>query len=210
MVVFIHVANVLYLGSYLVKDILWLRVLTVLGGLVLLTYYLLQPVPLWVAAGWNVLFLSINAWQIRALILSRRPVVLDPREARLYQLAFRGLTQREFKRLLGVGRWEDVGAGAAIARTGEELDRVMVLASGRARVEVKHAPVAELAPGCFVGEMSFLTGEKPNADVVATEPTVLLSWPKQRLRAALDQSLELRAAFQMVLGEDLVAKLRPA
>ena len=34
----VHVANVLYLSSYLVRDILWLRLLTIFAGLSLLPF----------------------------------------------------------------------------------------------------------------------------------------------------------------------------
>jgi hypothetical protein len=93
MVVLIRIANVLYVISYLVKEILWLRLLTVVAGGVLIAYYALLPVPLWAAIVWNVVFLAINLRQIRALLLERRPVRLSPDELRLYQLAFRRLTQ---------------------------------------------------------------------------------------------------------------------
>lgn len=210
MVVLIHVANVFYVLSYLVKDILWLRLLTVLGGGVLLAYYVAMPTPLWAAIGWNVLFLSINFWQIRVLLLERRPVVFTPDELRLHQLSFRALTPREFKKLLELARWDDVAAGAELVHHGERLDRVMVIASGRARVNVGGATVKELGPGRFVGEMSFLTGTSPNADVVAIDLVRTASWKQTELRAALRESADLRAAVQMVIGEDLVAKLRPA
>jgi CRP-like cAMP-binding protein len=210
MVVFIHIANVLYVGSYLVKDILWLRALTILGGGVLLAYYALMPTPLWAAMAWNVLFLTINAAQIRALLLERRPVRFEPREMRLYQLAFRSLTPREFAKLCALARWEDVATGACIVRRGEALDRLMVVASGKARVEVDGSPVVELRAGRFVGEMSFLTGERPSADVVAADPACIVSWPQGELRALLGKHTDLRAAVQAVIGEDLVAKLRPA
>jgi hypothetical protein len=47
MIILIHVASVLYVFSYLVKDITWLRVLTVVAGLTLLWYCLRVPMPLW-------------------------------------------------------------------------------------------------------------------------------------------------------------------
>jgi hypothetical protein len=209
MTVLIHVANVMYVGSYLVKDILWLRFLTVVGGLVLLAYYVLLPIPLWAAVCWNVLFLAINVWQIRVLLLERRPVRLAPRESRLYQLAFRSLTLREFAKLLAIARWEDFDAGARIVERDAPLDRIMVIATGRACVELGGAALAELRPGCFAGEMSFLSGGTPNADVVALEPTTVVSWPNRKLRAVLDANVALRAGVQMVIGEDLVAKLKP-
>ena len=207
MIVLIHVANVLYLFSYLVKDILWLRLLTVVAGSVLLAYYVLLPVPLWAAIGWNVVFLAINLRQIHVLLLERRPVRLTPDELRLHQLAFRSLSQREFAKLLRLAHWENVVADQRFVSKGQPLDRIMVIADGRACVQIAGAPGVELRPGCFVGEMSFLTGQTPNADVVATEPTRLVTWPQSELRTFLGRDAELRAIVQMAIGEDLVAKL---
>jgi hypothetical protein len=210
MTILIHVSNVLYLLSYLVKDILWLRLLTVIAGLVLLAYFVLQPTPLWVAVGWNTLFFFINIWQIHLLLLERRPVHLKVDEQRLYQLAFRTLTLREFAKVLALGTWQDVATGTRLVKRGEDLSTVMVLASGCVRVEVDGKRIRELPAGCFVGEMSFFTGTRPNADVVAIEPLRLLSFPRDTLRALLSKNIELRAAVQSAIGEDLIAKLRPA
>lgn len=207
MVVLIHVANVLYVLSYLVKDILWLRLLTVVAGSVLLAYYVLLPVPLWAAIGWNIIFLAINLRQIHVLLLERRPVRLSPEELRLQQLAFRSLTQREFAKLLRIAQWEDVPPERRFVTKGQPLDRIMVIADGRARVEIAGASAVELRPGCFVGEMSFLTGQTPNADVVAADKTRLVTWPQSELRKFLGSDAELRAIVQMAIGEDLVAKL---
>ncbi len=207
MVVLIHVANVLYVFSYLVKDILWLRLLTVVAGSVLLAYYALLPSPLWAAIGWNIIFLAINLRQIHVLLLERRPVRLSPEELRLHQLAFRSLTQREFAKLLRIAHWEDVAVDQRFVTKGQALDRIMVIAEGRARVEIAGAPAVELRPGCFVGEMSYLTGQTPNADVVAAEKTRLASWPQTELKAYLGRDAELRAIVQTAIGEDLIAKL---
>jgi hypothetical protein len=210
MVVFIHVANAIYLCSYLVKDILWLRVLTLVAGLVLLGYYAWMPMPVWAAIGWNIAFSAVNLWQIQLLLRERRPVTLRPDELRLYQLAFRRLTEREFAKLLAIGQWREVGAGERLVRRGEALHRLIVLVSGRVRVEADGKTLAELRAGCLVGEMSFVTGGAPQADVVAMEPTRTVSWQDEVLRKLLDTSVELRAAVQQVIGEDLIAKLQPA
>lgn len=60
----VSVANVFYLMSYSVRDILWLRILTVVGGTLLLPYYYLQTEPLWAPFGWNLVFLAINVFWI--------------------------------------------------------------------------------------------------------------------------------------------------
>jgi CRP-like cAMP-binding protein len=137
-------------------------------------------------------------------------VRLRPDELRLYQLAFRRLTEREFAELLAVGDWREVPAGERLVHCGEALDQLIVLASGRVRVEAHGKTLADLRAGSLVGEMSYVTGQAPNADVVAIEPTRTLSWRDEVLRRVLGTNAKLRAAMQQVIGEDLVAKLRPA
>lgn len=203
----LHVANVLYLLSYLVKDILWLRLLTVVAGLLLMTWAFLQPEPLWASLAWNALFLVINVYQSWVLILERRPVKLSERDMKLYQLVFRALTPREFLKLLALGRWQDATAEARLVERGQALDRLMVLASGRAAVRVGDRSI-ELHEGRFIGEMSFITGEAPSADVFALEGVRYVSWAKADLTKFLAQHPALRAAWQAVLGADLVSKLR--
>lgn len=205
----LHVANVLYLLSYLVKDILWLRLLTVVAGILLMTWAFLQPTPLWSSIAWNALFLVINVYQSFLLILERRPVKLSEREMRLYQLVFRTLTPREFVKLLALGRWQDAAAEARLVQRGQSLDRLLVLASGRAAVRLGERSV-ELQEGRFIGEMSFITGDAPAADVFAVNDVKYVSWPKAELTRFLAEHPPLRAAWQAVLGADLVSKLKAA
>jgi len=210
MIVFIHIANAIYLGSYLVKDILWLRVLTVTAGLVILGYYAWMPMPIWAGVFWNILFVAINIRQIELLLLERRPVTLRPEELLLYKQTFRPLTEREFAKLLAIGQWREVRAGERLVQHGEALHQLIVLASGRVRVEIDGRPTGELRAGCLVGEMSFLTGKAPSADVVAAEPTRTMTWQDDVLRKLLDTNAELRAGVQQVIGVDLSAKLLAA
>src|SRR5262249_18484588 len=153
--------------SYLVKDILWLRVLTVVAGVPLLVFYFLQATPLWAAIGWNVLFLVINVYQVYLLVLERRPVTLLEHEQRLYQLVFRSLTPGEFIKLLRLARWEEAACDERIVERGRALERMMLIFSGKTAVQVDGRTVVHLKDGQFIGEMSFITGEAPTADVVA-------------------------------------------
>lgn len=54
----IHLANVVYLVSYSVKNLQVLRWLTIVGIVLLIPYYLTYG--LWAAAIWNGVFLAIN------------------------------------------------------------------------------------------------------------------------------------------------------
>ncbi len=206
----IHLANVLLLLSFLVRDILWLRLLNVLAGVAFIVYFAIGAQPAWAPVGWNTLFLTINLVQIWRLYLERRPVRLSADELSLYQLAFRGITPREFACLLAIGEWGQAGAAERLVAQGERLDRLLVLYSGATEVVVGGARVAALRPGQLVGEMAFLTGAATSAAVVTTEPTRYLALPTGALRALFKRRPELRAGMQMLIGSDLVAKLRGA
>jgi CRP-like cAMP-binding protein len=168
-----------------------------------------MPRPIWAGVAWNILFVAINMRQIQLLLLERRPVKLRPDERLLYKQTFRRLTEREFAKLLAIGQWSEVGPGERIVQRGEALHELIVLASGRVRVEVDGKSTRELRAGCLVGEMSFPTGKAPNADVVAMERTRTVTWQDDVLRKLLETNADLRAGVQEVIGEDLSAKLQP-
>jgi CRP-like cAMP-binding protein len=206
----IHLANVLFLFSYLVRDILWLRVLSVIAGFCLIPYFYFQAQPVWAPIAWNAVFTALNLYQIARLLAERRPVRFSDEEQRLYQLVFRSLTPREFARLLALADWRDAAAAECLVEQGRALDRMLVLCSGSATVKIDDQAVAELAPGRLIGEMSFLTGEKTSASVWSRGPARYVAWPSAELKRFLADNAELRAALQLVIGADLATKLRAA
>ena len=78
--ILIHSANVLYLVSYVMRNILWLRMFTVVGASCLMAYLYFRPDPLITAVCWNVVFVLLNLYWIVRLILERRPVRLSEDE----------------------------------------------------------------------------------------------------------------------------------
>ena len=204
----IHIANVLYVLSYSVRDILWLRLLTVVALVALIPYYYTRSPPLYEAIYWNLLFLVINVFQLWRLLLERRPVVLTPEQRQLHRLAFASLRPRAFLKLLSLGQWETVAGGQELVRAGEPLERLSVISEGNARVEVDGRPVTDLCEGQFVGELSYVTGQPPRARVVATTSCRCVHWRHAPLRKFLDRVAEVRTALQDIIGADLARKLR--
>ena len=204
----VHAANVLYLFSYLVKDILWLRVLTVVAAGSLLPYFYFRAEPMMAPIYWNAFFIAINIYHIQRLLFERRPVRLALEEQELYQQRFRPLTPREFVKLVGAGRWTRYGSGEELVAERSEPDRVLVIASGRAVVSRAGREVAALGPGSFVGEMSFITGEPASASVAAAEPLRVVEWSAASLRRVLDKNPSVQSAMQLIFGTDLAGKLR--
>lgn len=202
---FIHTANVLFLLSYLVRDILWLRLLTIVAIVTLIPYYaandLVPPII------WNTAFAGINVFQVYRLLLERRPVKLTLEQQRLYRLGFERLGPRDFLRLVELGSWQRHDDADVLVKHGEQLQRLTVIAEGEARVVVDGETVSTLGAGQFVGEMSFVTGEPACARVVAGDCRCV-HWPRDGLRKLLGERPEVRAALQDVIGTDLASKLR--
>ncbi len=207
---FLHAANVLYLFSYLVRDILWLRILTVVAASCLLPFFYFRPDPLMGAIYWNLVFTSLNLYWIVRLMLERRPVHLTGNDLRLYQLVFRCLTPREMLHLLRLGTWEHAAPGACFISQGEPLHRLMVICAGRADVVQNGRTVDTLADGQFIGGIPFISDEAAPANVVAVEDTWYMSWPKEVLKNFLTAHPELNHALQLTLGFDLSKRLMAA
>ena len=198
----IHTGNVLYLLAFLVRGILWLRILAVAATCFFLPYYYLQPSPLMTPIYWSLAFASLNIYWIVRLLLERRPIKLNEEERRLCELVFRTMTAREMMKILRLGTWRTAEVGECLVDRGDILDELIVIHSGIACVEVDGKYVTELQPGQFIGGISFITDETAPANVVAIEPTRYFVWSKLRLKSFLNKNAELHAALQTTLAID--------
>lgn len=90
-----HLANVVYLVSYLGRDMLWLRVLTCMGLALGIVFFTCQPTPLYGPTAWHLVFLLINAYQIRGLVLERRRLALSKKQQRVGEAAFHEMSREE-------------------------------------------------------------------------------------------------------------------
>jgi CRP-like cAMP-binding protein len=207
-VILYHLSNALYLVSYTVRDILWLRLITVIAGATLLASMLVKPQPPFPAVAWNLVFLGINLVRIHLLLRERRPIPLTADQQHLAKLVFPSLRPRELVRLLAVGTLVDHPPGATLVRRGQPLDRLFVVVRGTVRVELPGKPAVEIGDGAFVGELCYLTGKPAAADVVAASALRVVDWPTAALRTFLHDEPDLHATIQQVLGRDLAAKLR--
>ncbi|MFB6347179.1 MAG: Crp/Fnr family transcriptional regulator, partial [bacterium] len=176
----------------------------------LFPYFYFQPQPLYEPIAWNGLFALINGVQIYFLYLERRPVQLDDDEEKLYLMAFRCLTRREFKKLLSVGDWWTLPENKVLIEQGEEPDQVVILMEGEVCTYVDDRKVARVRPGQFLGEMGFFTGEKTEADVWTDTDVKMYCWDMDRLTDFLDENPGIKNALQTTLGKDLAAKLQAA
>ncbi len=211
--VLISVANVIYLLSYSVRDILWLRILTVVGATLLLPYYYLQPEPLWAAIAWNLVFIAINIVWIAKLTMDRRPVAFSDDERRLYESALRNMPERDASRLFGRAEWRTVPAGETLQTQGRTVESLALIADGSVRVMLDGELVDTLGTGRFLGAAAYLNR---NADAAApvtittTAPTRMAVWSMRELQAQLTKDTDLEVAMEASLGLELSRFLQTA
>lgn len=209
-----HVASILTMLAYLVKDILWLRFLTIFACIAGICFnYFVPASPLWAVIYWNVVFIAINAVQIGIIVKERSGVHFTPEEKELYETLFKSFAPFEFMKLLRIGRWCKADKGQVLAIESEPLENVMLIYNGLVSVESRGRNIAQLKDGSFIGEISFISGGTATANVKAIEPTRYLSWPKRDINSLLNRNPSMRFAMQSVLSTDLSKKLvvrRPA
>jgi hypothetical protein len=194
--------------SFLVKDILWLRVLSVAASVASIAYnYLAPAAPLWLVINWNIFFLCINLAQIFLIFRERRSVEFSEEEKEIYETIFYNFAPFEFMKLLRIGEWKNAEAGAILTTQGEEVDFVMLIYNGLAEVEIDGAKVAELKDGNLVGEMSYFRGGRATATVRVLQPTRYLSWKKAKMDALSSRNPSMQATLRAVLSIDLANKL---
>jgi hypothetical protein len=204
----VHAGYILTATAFLLRDILWLRLLAIAANLCVgLAAYFAGMDPHWVVVAWAAAFVAINLGHSSWLIYERYLQRLSDEEQRLYDCCFQALDPVSVRKLLRRGEWIDFAAQDCLAHQGIHLDRLLLVSSGEAAVLLGGRSVARLAPGKFVGEISFLSGDLTTAMVVATEPTRCLAWNKERLERLLAREPELLNVFHAAVGKDLAAKI---
>ena len=71
MEILVYAANILYLVSYVVRGVLYFRVLTIVAACCLVTYFYSQAEPLMTVVYWNLFFIALNVLQLARTLLER-------------------------------------------------------------------------------------------------------------------------------------------
>ncbi len=211
--VLVNVANVVYLASYSVRDILWLRCLTIVGGTLLLPYYYWQVHPLWAAIGWNLVFISINIFWVVKLLIERRPVQFSEEERRLHRDALPHVSDKDARRLFDKGTWTTAPAGTSLLTQGRPVGYLSLLSTGEVSVLHDGTRVDTLGGGRFLGATSYLRqgmGFVAPVAVDTTETTRLISWSFEDLAKLVSGNTDFKADLEAEIGLELSRYLQAA
>jgi hypothetical protein len=194
--------------AYLVKDIIWLRTLTIVSAATWLIYIFSGAHITWLAAFWNAAFILVNVGRICFELRERLSIKLTPEERDIYATTFPSLSPVEFAKLVAKGKWLTLEKGTLITEQGKRVENVMLVYRGTAAVHVNGSLARQVDPPEFIGEVSFLTRDTASATVTAGEPMRVLAWPHHELQKFLNKHLAVRIAFRAIMSTDLAKKLK--
>ena len=203
-----HLAFGLIAFSFLVKDILYLRFLSILASLFSVFYNFYIPVePMWLPIGWNFVFVALNLYHIAVIIYEKRPVQMSPKHKELYETMFNDMTPVEFLKITKIADWTHFKSGEIITQQTHKVPDLNLIYNGTVDVAVDGKKVAELKDGQFVGEMSFLTEKQATATCVVKHDSELLVWPQKEFKELLKRNPSLYFTIQGLLSAQVSSAL---
>ena len=208
--IMLNCAYLIWLVAFVSKKIVWLRILTIMGNVVVLPYYLFYfEETLWNPIFWVGIYTSINLIMLFLIYLENRPIRLGDLEQKIYDRTFKSLKPKEFKHLIDHGSLDELQPEIGLVTRDTHLEKLMLVVEGQAEVVLKNGDEVDIPAGGFIGEQSFITGENTSADVsTGREAATILSWNSDSLRKYLETKPHLKETLELILTSDVIHKLR--
>ncbi|MCE2517091.1 MAG: hypothetical protein J4F41_04500, partial [Alphaproteobacteria bacterium] len=165
--VLVHFGALIFLFAFMVRDQLLLRGLIVIGTVLYVIYYFVQPEVLWAPLAWNLSFILINIVIMGMIYFERARFAMTPDEARLYE-CFTALNPGEFRKLMKIGEWLQLdGEEMLITAEGEVPEHLYYVLDGEAKITRGNRRFSA-GPRVIIGELAFLMKKPASADVHLT------------------------------------------
>ena len=196
----LHLANVLILCSFLVKDILFLRLLSISAGVFFCLYFwkedMIDPIV------WNVLFSMVNIFQVGRLWFQRRKLPLSPEEQFLRDHFFPNLHAKEIKSLFQCCQPNQISEGEAVVHA----SGLAVILEGNVDLHKQKQDIL-LRPGQFIGVSNYLTKQESEQRGRARTDVEYLRWTSEDLQGWTSGSADRHNLLLSALSKDLISKM---
>lgn len=192
--IFIHIANVMFLVSYLLKDIFLLRFVNLFAGFSLLIFFVFgEGGPQSASIMWNIVFSAVNIVQLFRLYHERKPVILSTSEKEIYNNSFKDFSAKQFLTLLSAAKKLTLEKGACLLNSLQTTDAIFL--------PLKSDIVDEKANVCaseqsFIGAVNYITKTQPSKSLFLAESTDILRWDRGELESLLNKDAVLKSIWQ--------------
>ena len=203
-----HLAFGLIALSFLVKDIFWLRLMSITASCFSIFYnYFIPAEPMIIAIFWNGVFIAVNLYHIGIILYEKRQVKMDDKNEELYQTLFKEMTPVEYLKISRAAQWITLQPNKRIITQGMPVPDLYLIYNGTVDVLVDNKRITDLRDGEFVGEMSFLTEKTATATCKVKYETQCLVWKQREFKELLKRNPSLYFTIQSVLSAQVSDKL---
>ena len=203
---FIYMASGLFtFAAYMVTNMLLLRSLIVSAAMLGLTYGLMIGQTMFTAG--QSLLIFLNLVQIVIILFNTKVFFLSEPWRTFYTKSFTAMAPREFMRLVKIAQ-QRTSVDEQLCTESQSHERLIYLLKGAVEISSEGRVIATVQAGTFLGEMSFLTQETQEADVVALGEIEYLAWDAATMSRLRRKKPDIHSKMLNVLGVDLINKLR--
>ena len=194
--------------SFLMQDMSRLRLIAIVSAMFGVFYnYNVAENPLWLVIFWLSTFMTINLSMLVAEHIRNKSAKFNKDEQELFETLFPELSAFEFLQLLNAGSWKTIRSRERFISAQKLNFKLALIWRGQAKVLKGKKVAANLKRGTLIGEISFLTGEKPTADVLLEPGSLIFAWDHEKLRRWLSKNSDAASIFQRLITSDLAAKI---
>lgn len=204
--VFVHIATICYVLGLLTRKELVLRIFLLLGTTFYILYYFyITQSPLWDAIAASVLIGAANIVVIWRIIRERSTVGMSEEMLSLYR-SFPNFNPGQFRKMMQSARIVRNCDESLLLDEGVAPGKLFLTISPGFNV-IRGTQHAELDPGTFLGEISFLLGGGATATVVARQGSDYVVWNTDALEKMMEKSPAMANAITVLLNKDIARKL---
>ena len=198
-----NVGAAVFLVGFLIRDVILSRAVFAVGAAVFVYGFALGDGNFF-ALLWAVAILLVNMAVIWANLRDRFTTPLTPEEQALKK-EMPQFSEGDFRRLMQPCSWQTLDAPLQLTEQGKPGETLYYIVSGGATVSKSDKEI-DVGDNILIGEISFSQDVPATATVHAHEGSVLISWPRKKLKRLLKRK-SLKAGFDALLSNDLAEKL---
>lgn len=208
---YISIASYVLMGaSYLMRDIIWLRGLSIFasGFDAVAAWGTSNRQMTWgLQVAMDILFITTNLIYIFVILRAQWKVRQLSQDMKMvHKTQFPSLSAHEFHKLAKITKSVEWLPGEKLTRAGIRPEAIYLIVDGEVLVTRDSMPIV-LGCGKLVGEMSFIKDRPAFATVVAIKPTRTLAFDQAKLAALIKKNEVIRSAVYGVFTHDVLGKM---
>lgn len=203
---FVHLGTICYVLGLLTRKELLLRAFLIMGsGSYILYYYTVSDSPLWEAILSSALIGMSNFPVVYRIFRERSTWGMSEEMLTLYR-SFPSFTPGQFRKMMKLADIVTAPEATPLLKQGVQPTHLYLSITEGFEL-VRDGQNAQIGPGNFLGEISFLLGGGATATVIAQPGTKYVSWELGKLRMMMAKTPVMDNAISVLLNKDIARKL---